>query len=84
MTEVADKLIREALQLDPAERAAVIEELLSSGTSASESYLPSADAAAYRSCLCRGASPLDRDPGSTRAACSTRPAVTRAGAPGTG
>ena len=30
MTEVADKLIREALRLDPAERAAVIEELLSS------------------------------------------------------
>ena len=30
MTEVVDKLIREALQLDPAERAAVIEELLSS------------------------------------------------------
>ena len=30
MTEVADKLVREALQLDPAERAAVIEELLSS------------------------------------------------------
>ena len=30
MAEVADKLIREALRLDPAERAAVIEELLSS------------------------------------------------------
>ena len=30
MTEIADKVIREALQLDPAERAAVIEELLSS------------------------------------------------------
>jgi putative addiction module component (TIGR02574 family) len=30
MTEVADKLVREALQLDPSERAAVIEELLSS------------------------------------------------------
>ena len=30
MTGVADKLIREALQLDPAERAVVIEELLSS------------------------------------------------------
>lgn len=30
MTEVAEKLVREALRLDPAERAAVIEELLSS------------------------------------------------------
>lgn len=30
MTEVAEKLIREALQLDPVERATVIEELLSS------------------------------------------------------
>jgi putative addiction module component (TIGR02574 family) len=30
MTEVADKLIHEALRLDPIERAAVIEELLSS------------------------------------------------------
>ena len=30
MSEVADKLIQEALQLDPTERAAVIEELLSS------------------------------------------------------
>lgn len=30
MTEVAEKLIREALQLAPADRAAVIEELLSS------------------------------------------------------
>jgi putative addiction module component (TIGR02574 family) len=30
MTEVAEKLVREALQLDPVERAAVIEELLSS------------------------------------------------------
>jgi putative addiction module component (TIGR02574 family) len=30
MTEVADKLILEALRLDPVERAAVIEELLSS------------------------------------------------------
>ena len=30
MTEVAEKVIREALGLDPAERAAVIEELLSS------------------------------------------------------
>ena len=30
MTEVAEKLIREALELDPIARAAVIEELLSS------------------------------------------------------
>ena len=30
MTEVAEKLIREALGLDPVDRAAVIEELLSS------------------------------------------------------
>lgn len=30
MTDVAKKLIREALRLDPAERALVIEELLSS------------------------------------------------------
>lgn len=30
MTEVTDKLVRDALQLEPAERAAIIEELLSS------------------------------------------------------
>lgn len=30
MSEVAEKLVREALQLDPIQRAAVIEELLSS------------------------------------------------------